>query len=209
MENQQLYGVLQIQPAKFKNGMCPIDDIISKMKNVKIEGFYQIIIDQAFDKVTQAFTSKMKDKELSNKFVLIAHEGGADCFLAIDGKKNAQWWDVSISPQYIIAHTCNSAKILSHQTWKGKFNDWLGNDGYVWHSLDVDSGIIWPIFFKNLCQLFKSEQSCKEIKSNLSDLYWDSLYESDNVLNAEIFRTAMGRNVQVATYKQEFESSKK
>lgn len=206
MKTSEIIGCLILQPANFSNDLCPVDDISENIKQLDIDGYIKIFIGGEAANFMQEFDAQSNGQKLPNRIVLISHGNKKNnSFISKKGYKDASWWNVKETKDFMLAHSCFSAHILSHKSWHNKFKDWIGNSDKVWYSINNVSTKIWPYFFRNLCVRLGEIKSGEEMKKSMARIYWTSVYEAVNINDPiQSYRIALNRNLSVLTHKTEF-----
>jgi len=199
-------GCVIFQPASYSTPECPVNIISKLFSSFSLKEFIKFEVNGKTGSLKKEFQKTFGDIDFPQKLLFISHGNFATfSFDSLSGPLGAEWWDIENEKFFIVAHSCHSAKILSHPNWKNKFKDWIGSKDKVWFCLNKDYYEVWSIFFHKLCKGLLETQNAIELKKTMSTFYFDALYESSvNSKSVTSFTIAAGRNISVLTCKSEF-----
>lgn len=201
MSEITLMGCIIMQPNPYGGNICPVEYIWQSLKDEAIVGFVKLYSTGKSGKFLEEFSQHTNETTVPAKIILICHGNKRRyAFDSIHGYKDSEWWDSS--EQFVIAHSCFSAHILSHYSWNGKFRDWVGSTDKVWYSLDKTSIKRWRHFFVKLSEKLSTIDSGKAMAEAIKRLYHESMYSIGGNTGKEVYRTSIQRNLSVLTCKE-------
>jgi hypothetical protein len=203
--NEYIKGCIIYQPATYSTNNCPVVSVSKILLPLEIKDYIQLEITGSAINVMEEFKVRFKDIEFPDRLLLISHGNKNNySFDSQNGFTDSNWWNVDNNRIFAVAHSCFSAVILSQKNWKDKFKDWVGSTDKVWYCLDSTCAKIWSVFFKNLSHHLVISEAGINLKSDIEDIYFDSMYESGLANDCiESFRTVIERNLSIMVCKSE------